>query len=449
MGRLSLTSLLWILSFLFICRWEAGLSYTLSSQWRRLQLRGGSSPNSQPGFQANTFALQSHPTTLSAIPRLIKGAKWLIPPLALYAIAKSGNKFVPLNKQRISYRGPFFQGWLIRTIDPSRNISSIFIVGSFSPPKSKQYKEHYIFCAIEKDGETFVQQEFPDPADVTVRNLNPAAKRKNSLNILWESKRHGYFHFTDDECSVNFHFPNFNISLSAKERIPWAGNRLGSKFSGPEGWLEYTHLLPCHYFIYSVGSQTTYNYSIDTTPHFASHNTSRNMTLISGHGYSHIEGNHGTFFPRGWVWSQGIGDENQCSFSLVIGEFCIGGLTPMNTCLYLRRKNGKVSVIRSIDSDEVHYILNGKEKKIEIKAVSRLKGISLNITIEALDRSPFHHVYVPTARGFSNQPGCQETYTALAKLDFYDRVHDIRESYSIPLTALEFGGSFIDSIHEH
>eukprot|EP01037_Dinobryon_pediforme_P040184 gene40184-49202_t len=32
---------------------------------------------------------------------------------------------------------------------------------------------------------------------------------------------------------------------------------------------------------------------------------------ITGQGYAHIEGNHGSFFPEGWTWCQGIAPSNE------------------------------------------------------------------------------------------------------------------------------------------
>jgi hypothetical protein len=48
----------------------------------------------------------------------------------------------------------------------------------------------------------------------------------------------------------------------------------------------------------------------------------------------------------------------------------------------------------------------------------------------------------------SDAPGCEETYTALATVTYEDG-DGARESYSFPLTAFEFGGSFIGAVHQN
>jgi hypothetical protein len=42
-----------------------------------------------------------------------------------------------------------------------------------------------------------------------------------------------------------------------------------------------------------------------------------NPFSIRGRGLAHIEGNHGTFFPEGWVWSQAVSEDNTASLGLV------------------------------------------------------------------------------------------------------------------------------------
>jgi hypothetical protein len=243
----------------------------------------------------------------------------------------------------------------------------------------------------------------------------------------------GYLEFTNEYCNADLSIDGLEVKVNTSARIPWSRSK--ASFSGPEGWLEHTNLLPCHYFVHSVGSESNYTFAI------------KNLNLTgNGQAYSHIEGNHGGFFPSGWVWSQGIGLYNEVSFSLVIGKFNIGPLVPMTACLHLRRKNKEVVVFRSIDFDQICYDLNGISGSVVLKASSKLKGYRIELRISRRDDTK-HTVFVPTAGGFSNQPGCQETYRAVATLRLFDyHSNQLAEESEIPLTALEFGGQFIDSI---
>lgn len=207
--------------------------------------------------------------------------------------------------------------------------------------------------------------------------------------------------------------------------------------------------------------------------------------LFEGNGYAHIEGNHGTFFPEGWIWSQSIMEDNQASFSLVLGKFNILGITPTNCILYVRRKgnnnnyqdnnnnnNNRGSVIfRTTDLDQVQYDVDGTNGCIQLNATSLIRGMRVELSIQPIGSTVSQSfqalVHVPTANGFSNTPGCRETYTAVATIRIYDSRSMNRrkrsmmmmmndstdiadkvniEEYVFPLTALEYGGSFIQKL---
>ena len=107
------------------------------------------------------------------------GSRGWVPPTLLFLLSSSSSTPVsasPLNPQSISLSGPFFQGWLLRTVDHRVNTSFILIIGSFArnsnQDKNKvsthhsdrdndgignnrdhstqrhEYDEHYIFCGL-------------------------------------------------------------------------------------------------------------------------------------------------------------------------------------------------------------------------------------------------------------------------------------------------------------
>lgn len=193
------------------------------------------------------------------------------------------------------------------------------------------------------------------------------------------------------------------------------------------------------------------------------------LSLFEGNGYTHIEGNHGTFFPEGWIWSQSIMEDNQASFSLVLGKFNVLGITPTNCILYIRRKgNNRGSVVfRTTDLDQVQYDVDGINGCIQLNSTSLVRGMRVEVSIQPIGSSISQSfralVHVPTAHGFSNTPGCRETYTAVATIRLYDSPSIDRskrsmmmnntdtvvahmEEYVFPLTALEYGGSFIQKL---
>ena len=334
----------------------------------------------------------------------------------------------PLAPQPIEPRGPFFQGWLIRTVDHVQGRSVMLIVASFSGRGSATYTQHYVFCSITDGDGTRTFTAFPAPSSVTVSR--PSSR--GELDLRWSAEGIGALHLTDALATADFTFGDaLSISVKVTNRKPWSEPQSFSE--GPEGWLGQTSLLPSRYFIHSVGSDAEYTLRLDRRE-------------LTGRGFAHMECNHGNMFPRGWVWSEAIGPENESSFSLVIGKIVVGPLEPFISTFYLRRRNGRTAVFRTTDLDRVRYSLDGIRKVAWLDFASRFTHRRAALHIEAKDPS-FHKVFVPTADGMSDAPGCEETYTAVATVVYEEDGE--RESYSFPLTAFEFGGTFLEAVHRN
>ena len=345
-----------------------------------------------------------------------------------------------LNPQTIKINGPFFQGWLLRTIDHKNNTSFIFIVGSFSLSKCSSYNQHYIFCGINNNNDNYHFESLVDPSQVIITANNNTNNQR--LSMSWCADHIGRFDFSDISCSGNFQIGNLSFQFNATNHIPWDPSNLNY---GPEGWLRKTSLLPCHYDILSVGSLCKYKICISEG------------LQVEGSGYSHIEGNYGDFFPSGWVWSEAIGPNNDASFSLVGGNFKIGAISPMNFIIYYRTNNLKF-IYRSTDLHKFQYSIDGIDGFVSIVATKRVSLVvrhQLKLTVKAKgninDNTTFGPaVYIPTPLGFMNSPGCRETYTGVAELECYEytvgnyRNKKLIASSNFDLTALEFGGSFIN-----
>jgi len=393
----------------------------------------------------------------SALPALSTA----VSPLILLALSTSKVEISPLNKQSIHVSGPFFQGWLLRVIDHDQSLSAISIVGSFSARTQPQYTEHYIFCAIDSPSMTEHAEMFINPSDVSVGKASDGYK---ALDIKWESKE-AHFTFNDTHCTGHFNFPGkFSIKFNATDRIQWAPRKSRFSFGGPEGWLGLTSsLMPCHYFVHSVGSRCSYLIQrakqarprtiplISSLLRSSSQREQSPVQTISGRGFAHIEGNHGTAFPEGWIWSQGIAVNNTASYSLALGKFAIAGMTPTNCVLYLRRKSGETVVVRTTDLDQVNYTTNAADGSITVHATSILKRFKVQLTIQSqgIAAAAFGvKVQIPTVEGFTQDPGCKETYTALATIKYTDTSAQnlAVEEYSFPLSALEYGGSFLQKL---
>jgi hypothetical protein len=173
-------------------------------------------------------------------------------------------------------------------------------------------------------------------------------------------------------------------------------------------------------------------------------------TEYTGKGYTHIEGNYGSFFPNGWVWSQAIHPDNKASFVLTAMKFNIGFIEPLAFMLFVR-KGDKRMIFRTAGLNNIRYDLDGIVGFVNITAYSLCGKSRVNIIITpktSIAGGSFGPpLYIPTATGFTNHPGCIETYTAVANIisseyDYQTQSYVESDRIEFPSTALEFGGSF-------
>lgn len=585
----SIASIMLMLAML-VCLVEGGSHHASSyhSAFIKPWMKGSGSKNS-PGHGQESGSSdvrdQSRPAGAKAIEgeklgagdRIHRVMKSGIPPALLFLFGTTESASAsPLNRQAIVLKSPFFQGWLVRVTDHDKKGSFVLIIGSFSSKDSEEYDEHYIFCGIDskKTGENargtsecqLNCEIFPDPRSVTISGDKASTPLSRKLplhyvpptNITWRAAGLGQFTLSEHMCSADLKFDNFKLRFNATNRLPWSSNN--PEGGGPEGWLGYTNLLPCHYFVHSVGSPCEYRIDIEPQPlgpgpdesllplpppapffplvperedqaqlgpgvgmdmpglgamaargdRFRRHARflsdysggrgqptmndfsamddlliprapphenigvdagapatggeamARQKSRIVGRGLAHIEGNHGTFFPEGWVWAQAVTADNSASMSLVTGKFVIGPVAPMNSVLYLRTHN-RTRVFRSTDMDRMQVrCIDHSRGEVALTAMSIKDGTKVEVAIKGSPQSwtkPSPVIHIPTAHGFSNNPGCRETYTALATLKCYRRVnartdlvsllrpeYELEEELEFPLTALEFGAGFLTRI---
>lgn len=356
----------------------------------------------------------------------------IIPPLFILFISNNIIRSLKSNslfQQKIPFQAPFFQGWMVRSVDISKNLSIVTIIGCYSNKSSNSFDQFYIYSCIQQ-GEKY--QIF----DSIISNENISIqidKFNKGKSISWIDSRFGHFKLGESTVEIDLKFPNnLQINILSNERIPWCeGDCL---FPGPEGWLSlFSSLLPCHYFVHSLKSKT--DYSINFLDE-----------RIIGKSLTHIEGNHGTAFPDGWVWSQAI-NQNDDSYCLVIGKITIGPLSPMNSCLYIKRSKGKAFIFRSIDLSNIKYKLDGITRKAEIEFISIFDQLKAKIVITDYERG--HLVMIPTIKGFLNNPGCRESYFSKACIVIEDKLNGSKEILDFPMAAFEFGGSFVNLVHKN
>ena len=210
-------------------------------------------------------------------------------------------------------------------------VSAIVIIGSFSAIATKQYTEHYIFSAVSTTEGVHHYEAFPEPEDVCIQS------GESDLNMTWTSSKHGYFSIDNNICQLDFRLnsgtysdnnnssSNTSSDASARReaksachitfrsinRLPWSYD--DPLTAGPEGWLGKSMLLPCHYYIYSTGSDVSYRIELEGPPEVGSMEHSNSgmssvggevslgsfrservgSRVLTGQGHMHAEGNYG------------------------------------------------------------------------------------------------------------------------------------------------------------
>jgi hypothetical protein len=129
-------------------------------------------------------------------------------------------------------------------------------------------------------------------------------------------------------------------------------------------------------------------------------------------------------------------------------------VTSLNFVLYFRYDN-ETYIFRSTDLARFTYDINGITGVTSISSENLLGNRRIDIQlipIDTVSSSEFGEpIYIPTAHGFSNKPGCRETYTACAVVTL-KKYSEASSNYSVikntnfPMTALEYGGSFQNKV---
>lgn len=367
-------------------------------------------------------------------------------------------------------RGQWFEGWFLRLTDHDAASTVSVIFGSLRRqrrPASHEgpFDEHLIAVgyADGRDGAEHTQQLLLSGPSVrltggNVRSRSPPAAISRELGISpnrigpqlsWWSQQHGGMHVRGDAAELDLSLPGgmrlvANISAA---RVHWDPTRPDTY--GPEGWLSRTGLLPCHYFVHSFGSPTTY-----TLTHAAD-----GRRRLSGHAVAHVERNWGDSFPSGWVWAQAAAAHGRAYLVLTGGRFVIGPLTTESYVIGLRSVGGGGAGgddglswdFRTTDLDRVVDVRRPCDGLLSVNATSRNGRRRLELVLHAPPSTFGEALHVPTSdRGFSKEPGCREAHTAVVRIRAWEilrrrgqRDEEVqRLQAEVPMAVLEFGGNF-------
>eukprot|EP00965_Chrysotila_dentata_P247100 6207545-Pleurochrysis_carterae.AAC.5 len=391
----------------------------------------------------------------------------------------------------------FFDGWYFRTTDHDRNLSFAVILGSLQPRGTAGWDQSYaalIVSDASKPGTNgaathiFTEQMFQPNVSITVGTgpwRRPVTQEPppDAPAVFDYCTPAGCFSVRDDYANLTMAFPSYTVSVTAQARVPWSTDRPNA--DGPEGLLfpkVRGALLPCHYFVHSLGSLATYRLepatsrgrdaSADTPQPTFLQSASRQLqpsaaaeagsrVRIEGHGFAHMETNYGTAFPRGWIWSQGIAVGGNSQFVATAFKVTLsneqGGELESNASrqaphlpepdvfAFAYRSPSFNLTLRTPDLASVELHRTACSGTLVLRAhnllrtrVATLTLVSATATGSARDFSK--PLYAPTRDGFSNTPGCVESFSAFGTLNVTDGDGRTIAADTFPLAALEFGG---------
>lgn len=287
---------------------------------------------------------------------------------------------------------------------------------------------------------------FPDPDSVTI-DMDSEGYVGVPSNFTWRSEEVGELHIGGNEGHFDFTLPGIAAVATFHDRVPWCEKR--PDMGGPEGWLGSTPLLPCHYFVHSLASRTTYRLRLRNKPSSSSSSppSPPPSSHLSGQGYAHMESNYGNHFPSGWLWCNAVSPQREVKLLMVGGKFEIGPTAPTTWIVAFRSPRFEWT-FRTTDLDKITARLDYSTRTLRLEARSRCGRRRIEVMMVAPPGSFGPPLYVPTRRGFSCLPGCRESFTATAHIKAVDeggrgggRRIVLEEVCEVPLAALELGGA--------
>ena len=362
----------------------------------------------------------------------------------------------------VQWRRPWFEGWFFRMTDHASRATIAVIFGSVRrreqrrlPPRDQPavFDEHLLVLAYRDGRGAEVSRSVLLDGNEVV--LGGGGEHGHGPRVSWWSARHGGMRVSDLGTEVDVRFTGgvrLVANLSGGARVPWS--ELRPNHDGPEGWLGRTGLLPCHYFVHSFGSPSTY----------AVWHGGLRARHLGGHALTHVERNYGTSFPTGWAWAQASAPAGRAFLVLTGGRFVIGPLTTASYVIGLRAGLHQTLRwdFRTTDLDRVFDVRRPCEGTLFVNATSRDGRRRLEVLLAAPPQSFGGPIMTPNAAGeFSAQPGCRESYAAVAHVWAWTTEPRGSESNAvlsarpeqpvasatqlradIPLAVLEWGGDY-------
>ncbi|KAH7278540.1 hypothetical protein KP509_38G045500 [Ceratopteris richardii] len=215
---------------------------------------------------------------------------------------------------------PSFEGWFLRLVDFVNGVSVGVIMATNYATAESQVTFLFSF-STDVGADAGITQGCTYSVYARSKESNllclPPAKLEDSTSsnepkgFEWELPNVGRIVSHPNETYVDVTLAGYNFKSHMFNEVFWDAC---DTERGPEGWARYISILPTHWYVYSLGSQATYELSND-----------EKGLRIEGRGLAHQEKNWGETFPAGHVWMQAFSPDNQSQLVLSGAFFKVGG----------------------------------------------------------------------------------------------------------------------------
>ena len=308
---------------------------------------------------------------------------------------------------------------------------SIAIIGASSLPKDAsytpgEYLPGYINVLIsEGDGApTLSFTVFPEQT-MTLVDGEPVSENPvpfSPANFQWVAESFGII--TQD--SVDITIPGvLDVHIQTQNRLPF---NIYSPEIGPYGSLDRLPL-PLRWWVQSLGSDAEYEYTIlgDT-----------GSETVSGVGYAHLEKNWGAGFPIGWVWTQGIAEDNQAQFVMSTAEVDFG-LFILNAWIAAYRSPiVSWDFIFTMPETVIYTERNACEGTFFFEIAHPDRRLTFDASAPP---DTFGDVSTPSEDGFAPETG-EESFSTTVEVSAYE-AESLVDQRVFHNAALEFGAGYV------
>ena len=232
--------------------------------------------------------------------------------MLLSRAGESADPIATADRELIAGEGPWFQGWYTRITMEGGNGSIAVVGGTQYLPgmtmPTKAFLPGYLAVIISDNGQTRIYEAFPEQTTFWSNRDQVLDDPQSPYweEFLWEAKENG----TISNERIDISIPgSVEVEATLGARLPWNHS---VTWLGPEGLVEFLTFVPLHWFVTSLGSESTFTF------------VEKNGTPVSGRGFAHQESNWGTLFPLAWVWAEGISPDNTRQFALSGGQLMLG-----------------------------------------------------------------------------------------------------------------------------